>query len=250
MRIDYNEPRQSAVSVAATGRQRTVERSKGPLLMVALISGTLMFATGFGVGWYFSQQSAKKAFRAAMEQQSLESAAKDPKKPAEQPSLQQPAAAAPTNPAQPAGQPQQAAPTGQVPLSFFESLPKGQKQTVLGSGINEKQKPAPPATPQPAQPAAAVASTAKSAAAKPAVAAKNTNTGFVVQVAAFSNQKEAEATRTKLSAKGYSASVVETNLNDKGTWYRVRIGRHLDKEAAAEIASRIGGGAKVLPDQE
>jgi len=43
---------------------------------------------------------------------------------------------------------------------------------------------------------------------------------------------------------------METHLNDKGTWYRVRIGRRMSKEAAQDIAVRIGGGAKALPDQE
>lgn len=244
MRIDYNEPRQSSTASSGTARQRPSSgRKSSPAVLAVLFVGVCMFAFGFGVGWYFSQQSAKKAYRAAMEQQSIESAPK-PLAPPQQ------AAQQPQSPAVPQGQPtqapQQAAPAGQVPLSFFESLPKGQKQTVLGSGINEKPKPAPAAPPaqQPQQPA-----TAPAAPAKP-TAAKSGTPGFVVQVAAYSNQKEAEATKAKLAAKGYSASIGEISLGDKGTWYRVRVGRHLDKEAASEIATRIGSGAKVLADQE
>lgn len=241
MRIDYNEPRQSSVTNSGAVRQRPAGRKSSPVVLAVLIVGVCMFATGFGVGWYFSQQSAKKAYRAAMEQQSLESSPKPVLPPTGQPPQ------APVSPQTQSTQaPQQAAPAGQVPLSFFESLPKGQKQTVLGSGINEKPKPAPAAPPaqQAQQPATAPAAPAKAAATKSGTA------GFVVQVAAYSSQKEAEATKAKLAAKGYSASIGEISLGDKGTWYRVRVGRHLDKEAAAEIATRIGSGAKVLADQE
>ncbi|QOX78297.1 SPOR domain-containing protein [Trichlorobacter lovleyi] len=243
MRIDYSEPRQSyGSSSSSTGAspRKADSSSSGSLLLWSILAGVI-FITGFGTGWFFSQKAAKKAFRAAMEQQSLETALKDPKKQTEQP-VQQPAQPGATAPAAAPGQPaQSAAPTGQVPLSFFESLPKGQKQTVLGSGINEKPKPAPSPAPQPPQAAGAAAKAPDS---------KTAGSGFLVQVASFTNAKEAENAKAKLAAKGYSATVAETNLNDKGTWYRLRIGRHLDKEAAAEIASRVGGGAKVLPDQE
>ncbi len=244
MRIDYSEPRQSygSSSSSSGGSPRKADRSSsGSLLLWCILAGVIFFS-GFGTGWFFSQKAAKKAFRAAMEQQSLESTLKDGKKPADQPAQQPPQASATPPTVTATGQPaQQASPSGQVPLSFFESLPKGQKQTVLGSGINEKPKPAAPSAPQPPQAAGAAAKAPDS---------KTAGSGFLVQVASFTNAKEAESAKAKLAAKGYSATVAETNLNDKGTWYRVRIGRHLDKEAASEIASRVGGGAKVLPDQE
>jgi cell division protein FtsN len=252
MRIDYNEPRQSFGTPPTGGHgQRTSSGSIRRNLIGLLILVAIGFVAGFTSGWYLSQKATKRAFRAAMEQQSLESSPKALKKQPEQ--LQQSAQAQQQQlPSQnltnqtaaqaPAQHPQQASPTNQVPLSFFENLPKGQKQTVLGSGINEKAKPAPASLPQTPKPSPPVST-------KP-VDAKMANTGYLVQIAAFNSAKEAENTRKNLAAKGYSASIVETNLNEKGTWYRVRIGRHLDKEAATEIASRIGGGAKVLPDQE
>jgi len=242
MRIDYSEPRHSSGSISSgNSKQRKVDSPSSTTLLLLLMLTGFVFVIGFGTGWYFSQKSAKKSFRAAMEQQSLESAPNDTQKNPEQPLLQAPLPPTTAPAAAPVAAPAQASPTGQVPLSFFESLPKGQKQTVLGSGINEKSKPAPVAAQQPAQTAAP--------AQKPADAT-GSGSGYVVQIAAFSTQKEAENAKAKLSAKGYSASLSETRLQDKSTWYRVRIGRHLDKDAAAEIAARIGGGAKVLPDQE
>jgi cell division protein FtsN len=246
MRIDYSEPRQSyGVNTSGPGSSpRKADGSSSNLLMMFLLS-VVIFVTGFGTGWFFSQKSAKKAFRAAMEQQSLESAPKNAQKQVEQPQLpqSQPAQTAPavTPSAAVPSQQQQASPTGQVPLGFFENLPKGQKQVVLGSGINQKPKPAPVVVQPPAQ---MVPPSQKTTDAKAATSF------FVVQVAAFTSLKEAENAKAKLSAKGYSATVAETNLNDKGTWYRVRVGRHLDKESATEIAARIGGGAKILPDQD
>lgn len=242
MRIDYSEPRHSSGTVSSgNNKQRKADSSSSTSLLLLLVLAGFTFISGFGTGWYFSQKSAKKSFRAAMEQQSLESAPKDLQKNPDQPLPQAPQTPTTAPAAAPAQQLPQASPAGQVPLSFFQSLPRGQKQTVLGSGINEKSKPVQVADqqlPKAAPPAQKPADTTGS------------SSGYVVQIAAFSTQKEAENAKAKLSAKGYSASLSETRLQDKVTWYRVRIGRHLDKEAAAEIAARIGGGAKVLPDQE
>lgn len=255
MRIDYSEPRQS-YTVPPPSRHRPQSGISGAKLIALAVCGGLLFGSGFGVGWYFSQQAAKKAFRAAMEQQSLETAAKGGALP--------PTAAPPdgiaqqqASPAAPAAtQPGVAPPAShpELPLSFFDNLPKGQKNTVLGSGINERPKATPPVTapaPQTASQAAAPSDTAK----KPEPAQPATvkpapkPTGFVVQVASYSNRKDADGLRSRLSAKGYAAVVSETTLEGK-TWYRVRIGRHLDKEAATQISNQLMMGAKIVPDQD
>lgn len=271
MRIDYSEPRQSYTTTGAT-RQRTNSGTSGAKLVALVVASGLLFGSGFGTGWYFSQQSAKKAFRAAMEQQSLETASKG-SAPTVPPT---PHATPPQGAATPQGtiaqNPQQpqagTAPVGQQPtapatgpngqpLSFFENLPKGQKNTVLGSGINEKPK---PVTPQPA-PAAAVQTDAQPAAAAKKPDAKKNDlpsapskiaplpSGYLVQVASYSNRKDADSLKGKLVAKGYAAVVAETTIGDK-TWYRVRIGRHLDKESATQISNQLMMGAKVIPDQD
>ncbi len=254
MRIDYSEPRQSlgASGSAGAGKQRKSDNSSSSVSVFAIfIVACLIFGSGFGIGWYYSQKSAKKAFRAAMEQQSLESAQKHPPKQPEQPPLAQPPqqSVIPDQPAAVAGKEktpqQQAAPAGQVPLSFFETLPKGQKQALLGSGINKNPKSAQP----PAKAPAAVPSAPETPASK-TTDSKVSTAGYTVQIASYTSQKEAESAKSRLSTKGYSASVVETDLNDKGVWYRLRIGRHLDKDTASDIASRVGGGAKIIPDVE
>lgn len=239
MRIDYREPRQSpAAARTAPGRERKSGNMFGWLLasVVMLVVG---FGSGFGFGWYFSQQSAKKAFRAALEQQSLESLPADSQQNLINKDTQTTEAA-----------PQQASPAEPLPLSFFENLPKGAKETqpVLGSGINEQPAPAKnavakqltteekPVAAEPAQP-------------KQAQDNKPQTTTYLVQVASLSSLKDAEATKARLATKGYSATIAEVDLGEKGYWYRIRVGRHLDINAATEIASKIGDGATVVPDR-
>jgi cell division septation protein DedD len=71
---------------------------------------------------------------------------------------------------------------------------------------------------------------------------------YVVQVASYHVKKEAEAVRDRLKADGIPAYIVESNLPEKGIFYRVRVGRHLDQKAANEMAVKAGGGAIVIPE--
>ena len=262
MRIDYSEPKKSCSSPQPS-QYRPRKESSGGVLIVAFITAVLSLGIGFGSGWMLSQRSAKKGFMAAMEQQSLENS---PQQAKAQPSPQQPRVPAPTQQPQAGGSaPQPAAAGGtqtavEPPLSFYKTLPSGQKNNVMGSGINSKDdkpakqplqaampanitRPAPAqndenAQKQPVQPAPA----------KPA--ARQDSRGFTVQVASYSLKSEAEVLRSKLAAKGYSVGIVESHLGDKGTWYRVRVGKRLDPDAAKELAEKLGKGAIPISDRD
>jgi hypothetical protein len=41
---------------------------------------------------------------------------------------------------------------------------------------------------------------------------------------------------------------VDSNQGEKGIWYRVRVGKRLDQEAAKELAGKLGKTALVIPD--
>jgi len=218
---------------------------------------------GFCVGWMLSQRSAKEGFKAAMEQQSLENS---PQQTAARPLPQkQPLPPAPgQQPQSDSSAPQPVVPGGgqiatDPPLSFYKTLPSGQKNTVLGSGINSREdkpakqplqaamptnvtRPAPPENDDTNQKQAA-----QTAPSKPA--ARQDSKGFTVQVASYSLKSEAEAMRSKLAAKGYDVGIVESHLGDKGTWYRVRVGKRLDQDVAKELAGKIGKGAIAIPDK-
>jgi len=267
MRIDYSEPKKSYSSPQPL-QSRPRKEPSGSLFGVVAITATISLIVGFGGGWAVSQRSAKKAFKAAMEQQSLENSPQ-PTKAA--PAPQQPAVPVPKPAAQPqqasGSAPQSAAGTGSQgpadpPLSFYKTLPSGQKSNVMGSGINNKdEKPA-------KQPLHAAMPTNVIKATQPVTDDNSPNqpqttqtapvkpgthpdsAGLTVQVGSYSLRSEAEVLRGKLAAKGYNVNIVESHLGDKGTWYRVRVGKKLDADAAKELAGKIGKGAIAVPDKD
>jgi cell division septation protein DedD len=80
--------------------------------------------------------------------------------------------------------------------------------------------------------------------------AKATETAgkFCVQVMSSQERKEAESVKSRLTEKGLPAYIVESRIKERGTWYRVRIGRHLTPKAADTLSARAGKGAMVLPE--
>ena len=66
---------------------------------------------------------------------------------------------------------------------------------------------------------------------------------YVVQVASYQSKNDAEAVKERLIENGLSAYIVEWVLKEKGTMYRVRVGRHLELSAAEELAAKAGKNA-------
>ncbi|NTW98745.1 MAG: SPOR domain-containing protein [Geobacteraceae bacterium] len=260
MRIDYSEPKKSCSSPQGM-QNRPRKESSGGILIVAVSTGFICLGIGFASGWMLSQRSAKEGFKAAMEQQSLENSPQQIKTP---PAPRQPVPPPPLQAGAGGSAPQPAATGGtgttvDPPLSFYKTLPSGQKNTVLGSGINSKDgkslkqplqaaMPANITRPAPSQSDDTTQKQPPQAVpAKPA--AHQDSNGFTVQVASYSLKSEAEEMRSKLAAKGYNVGIVESHQGDKGTWYRVRVGKHLDPDAAKELAGKIGKGAIAIPDK-
>jgi len=57
---------------------------------------------------------------------------------------------------------------------------------------------------------------------------------FTLQLSASQVREDAERFAAKLRAKGYQPYVVESDVRDRGRWYRVRMGEFASKEAAAK----------------
>lgn len=250
-------------------RERTIvrknkPRSSGGARFVALFAlcGVIFYGFGLGSGWYLfkyrvkpqpgSLQAANPQATAFGRQSSAAQAL---------PGTAQPSPTAGAHP--------------ELPLTFYETLPKGAK-VPLGSGINPVPKSAPvPATPTPGtvqaqpqqkpeqqKPAAAAAvplpqpqavmpatkPTAKPAANMPAKTDPAPQKKFSVQVASCQTRKEAEEMKAKLVAKGQQAYVVETAIPGKGTWYRVRVGKGLDAAKAKELAGKLGKDALTISE--
>ncbi|MBC7962885.1 MAG: hypothetical protein H7Y05_08065, partial [Steroidobacteraceae bacterium] len=139
MRIDYSEPKKSYITPQA-GSNRTRKESS-PLLPAIIITAVISLAIGFGSGWMLSQRDSKKGFQAAMEQQSLENSPQadsvvKPLAPKPQPVAPQTTAEPQNQQADGSSTPIGSQPPPETPLSFYKTLPSGQKSNVLGSGIN------------------------------------------------------------------------------------------------------------------
>ena len=268
MRIDYSEPKQSYVAGTSKIKPRPRKEPTGLMTSIIAITAIIAFLGGFGTGWFFSQKSAKKSFQAATEQSSLENTPKQPSMPdpppPPKPQPVQPQAEPGQSQAVPVGNASQPQTGGQAlpepPLSFYKTLPSGQKNNIMGSGINtkdEKVKQPLQATipsnvmkqPKPTDASTRPAADKSQPSDKPS-AKNNDPGGFTVQVASYSLKSEAETMRSKLANKGYNVTISESHQGDKGTWYRIRVGKRLEQEAAKELAGKLGRTAMVIPDRD
>ena len=62
---------------------------------------------------------------------------------------------------------------------------------------------------------------------------------YTIQVAAYPDRGLAEDEVRSMKRRGYAAFVVASNLGDKGTWYRVRVGSFANKQAADKLAGEL-----------
>ena len=264
--------------------------------LVILVAVLISYALGVASGWFAhryraSRQAAAQAAAAAIGAPDNPAAATDPR-----------LGTAPLTKG------------GEVPLTFYETLPKGQGGMVIGSGMNPRHPEQPPAAPpvKPAPPAAPpVSPSAPQAAQKPAAppsslspqsapekavvpqpkasapsakapapaikapvpavkapvpavkapvtpvkqdaaATKPAATAdakrYAVQVASYRERKEAETIRGRLVALGQEAYIVEVRVPEKGVWYRVNAGKHLRKQEAQALATKLGSGAVPIPE--
>jgi cell division protein FtsN len=75
-------------------------------------------------------------------------------------------------------------------------------------------------------------------AANPAPAVKSAGQIWVVQVASFVTDKEAQTLASKLKVKGYDANVASAEVGGK-TWYRVEVGRLASRNEARELQKNL-----------
>ena len=86
---------------------------------------------------------------------------------------------------------------------------------------------------------AAVAAKAKATATKP--------TGrFTLQLSSFQSEGEADAFYDQLRSAGYRPYVVRAEVPDKGTWYRVRLGKYPTYDAAVAAKGNFEKRQKII----
>ncbi len=62
---------------------------------------------------------------------------------------------------------------------------------------------------------------------------------FTIQVAAIRDESRALELESRLNRKGYYAYTIKTDLQAKGVWFRVRVGRFATREEALSAAEKI-----------
>ena len=64
-------------------------------------------------------------------------------------------------------------------------------------------------------------------------------TGYAVQVYSFQDKTRAEKALEELRSRGYQAFLVVSDLGEKGTWYRVRVGGIADEKEAQVMLENV-----------
>ncbi|MHC1697946.1 MAG: SPOR domain-containing protein [Geobacteraceae bacterium] len=235
MALDYNQKKQ-------VNKNRPRKRPVKLLLLLIIGSIVSLYGLGIATGWLVFKYLPRNS------PPSLAGSAKQEKADQALPSSAQTAAKIGTS-----------APGKEPDLTFYYTLPKGDKG-VIGSGINNlppqtTPKNIPPALDKPAQqlqqsaekmdPATPAAQREKvennSGATNPSSGIKNTGkTTYTVQVAAYNKKSDAQELKAKLQKIGISSRIEEYTVPGKGIWYRVRSGSKLDKDAANKVAAKFG----------
>jgi cell division protein FtsN len=75
---------------------------------------------------------------------------------------------------------------------------------------------------------------------------------FSLQVGAFPDETSAAGLRLRLQQKGYQVRIATSEVEGRGTWYRVRVGSYADRTAAedqrTQLSSSEGLFALVVPE--
>jgi len=68
---------------------------------------------------------------------------------------------------------------------------------------------------------------------------------FTIQIASFSSKEDADRLALKLTDHGHAAFVVAVEIPNKGTWYRVRVGKYQDRPSAVSAAEKLAQAEQV-----
>ncbi|MDO3379120.1 SPOR domain-containing protein [Geoalkalibacter halelectricus] len=219
--------------------QRRMEKKQALLLLVLMLAVSLVsFSLGVMVGKSGSSEPAIPAAKSETERIQV---------------VQQDRPAVPAPAAPPAAAPPAETEAEKQPLTFFDTLPRGQ-EPPLGTGINlprPAQDQAEPAreerrTPPPEARSAAPAAPAPAPAPSVADAPRATSDGrFVVQVGSFRSPDDARVLSDRLKAKNYPVFVQQADLGERGTWYRVRLGPYAQSAEAQGVVARLKSEEKI-----
>lgn len=225
MALDYNQKKQ-------VNKNRPRKRPVKFLLLLTLCGVVFLYGLGLATGWLLFKYLPQKKLH------SITGSAKPEE-----------SEHAPPAPAQTAAKKGTSAQDKDPDLTFYYTLPKGDKG-VIGSGINNLPPQTVPRSVQSkADNSAQQQHRATETAETSAPAANNSGkTTYTVQVAAYNVKSEAQELKTKLLKIGISSRIEEYTVPGKGILYRVRSGSNLDKVTASKIAEKLGNNAILIAE--
>lgn len=221
MALDYNQKKQ-------VNKNRPRKRPVKFLLLLILGGIIFLYGLGLATGWLIFKYLPQKKLHSVTGSAKLDGAEQAPPAPAQN-EINNGRSAQDKDP----------------DLTFYYTLPKGDKG-VIGSGINKL----PPQTaPKIAQPKVQQQHRTTENAQTTAPATHNSDTTtYTVQVAAYNEKSDALELKAKLQKVGISSRIEEYIVPGKGTWYRVRSGSKLDKANANKIATKLGNNAILVAE--
>jgi cell division septation protein DedD len=121
-------------------------------------------------------------------------------------------------------------------LSLHPNKPQGDQGVVLNDIFHQQSaqtesgnsQAAPPKKADPVPPMAIVTSPVN-----------GKEEGFTIQVYSFQDRNRAQAALQSLINSGYSATMLMSDLGEKGIWFRVRVGGIADEAAAHKMLDEI-----------
>jgi len=248
MALDYNQKKQ-------VSKNRPRKRPVKFLLLLILGSVFSIYGLGIVTGWLIFKYLPQNTPSTSADSAKLVGADQ-----------------VPTSPAPVTSKGGSAAQNKEPDLTFYYTLPKGDKG-VIGSGMNRLPSESAPrqgttaTTPvqnvRPAQQQKQVVVKKESAesaiqkekAATPSKTVEPTvmthdsgKAKYSVQFAAYHTKSDAQELKAALQKNGISARIEEYTVAGKGIWYRVRTGSKLDKETASKIAAKSGNNAILVAE--
>jgi len=263
MALDYSHRTQ-------VSRNRPKKRSTKPFLLIIFFALSGVYLLGLGTGWLLFNVKGQEAPSVAS------SGASEPDGKQKNGEKQQ-------TTARDSVTSDNKAKTEETPLTFYYTLPKGDKG-VIGSGVNlsHEDKAPLPKKDAPTQATSsgpmvqnksgqkagvtqlgALAGSEQARDKKPSATAqkdkaevsvsapKNEEKGkavYSVQVGSYQDKDDAQELKTALEQSGFSARVSEHKVPGKGVMYRVRVGRKMERGDASKLAAKVGKGAIPVPE--
>lgn len=263
MALDYSNRTQ-------VSRNRPKKRSTKPFLLIIFFALSGVYLLGLGTGWLLFNGKGQKAPSVAASG-------------ASEPDGKQKNAEKQRTPAKDSVTSAKKSETAETPLTFYYTLPKGDKG-VIGSGVNLSPEDKAPLTKKDVPTQATVAGTMvrnksgqkaggttpgaqagseqardkkppapvkKDKAEVSVPAPKNEEKGkavYSVQAGSYQDKDDAQELKTSLEQNGFSARVSEHKVPGKDVMYRVRVGRKMEREEAKKLAAKVGRGAIPVPE--